>query len=161
MCLSYKRIVLPDELEQFYALDREIFGAQDALPAEYLLQKSVWAYWILLGNERIGALVVELDATIADTFDGDSVPAPGTVYSVSIGILPQWRRRGHALAAKRWMVTKAPFIDYMTRVVCNMRRSNLPSMLLSIEAGFKQVETRENYYADPVEDSLVYEYVLA
>lgn len=159
MALTYKRIAFPAGLEAFYALDRIIFSNTDPLPASYLGGKDVYAYWIMLSEERIGAVVVECDVTVADTIDQDSVVCPGSLHVVSIGILPAWRRRYYALKCMRWLVTTAPFLEDITRVVYNTRASNFASELLAIDAGFRLTETKTAYYRNPVENSLVYEYL--
>lgn len=157
MDLSFQRIVFPDEMHAFLALDRAIFGEADPLPEGYWLDPGVESYWMLLGKKRIGILAVELDVTVADTIESDSVPSLGTVYSVSIGVLPRYRRKGFAFAAKRWSLTEAPFLKGRSRVVCNVRESNLPSLNLSLKAGFQRVGVKPAYYQNPVEASIVLE----
>lgn len=161
MDLSFQRTVFPEEMHAFLAFDRAIFGEADPLPEGYWLDPSIEAYWILAGVKRVGILAVELDVTVADTIESDSVPSPGTVYSVSIGILPRHRRKGYALAAKRWSVNDAPFLVGRSRIVCNVRESNEASKQLSLKAGFQYVGRKSAYYQDPVEDSLVLEYVIS
>lgn len=158
MDLSFQRIVFPDEMHAFLAFDRAIFGEADPLPEEYWLDADIEAYWIVAGTKRVGVFAVELDVEVADSMEDDSVPSPGTVYSVSIGIMPRQRRKGYAIAAKRWSMTEAPFLRGRSRIVCNVRESNEASKQLSLKAGFRCVGRKPAYYQDPIEDSLVLEH---
>lgn len=162
MDLSFQRIVFPDELHAFLAFDRAIFGEADPLPEGYWLDPDVEAYWIVAGAKRVGTIVVELDVTVADTIESDSVPSPGTVYIVSIGVVPRQRRNGYALAASQWSVTAAPFLEGRSCVVCNVRESNIASKQLFLKAGFQCTDgAKPSYYQNPVENSLVLECAIA
>ena len=73
----------------------------------------------------------------------------------SIAVAPEWQRQG--LARALWGALVAELIaPGVTVVHLEVRAGNLPAQALYRKLGFAESGQRRGYYADPVEDAVLY-----
>ena len=74
----------------------------------------------------------------------------------NVAVSPEVRRRGIADALMRDVMAGAKKKD-VTRILLEVRRSNVPAISLYAKYGFELLGLRKNYYDAPVEDALILE----
>lgn len=94
----------------------------------------------IAGNEMVGFIA------------GDARRAERTGWILTLGVLPQWRRKG---IARELLETCEQQMD-MPLVKLTVRRNNLSALKLYEEMGYQQVDIWSRYYRDG-EDGLVLE----
>lgn len=76
-------------------------------------------------------------------------PQPGSLFIVTAGVAPEFRRRGFGREQKRWQIEYAQEQGFAMVVTCS-RRSNNPIIALNLGFGFKIREiSPDDYYSDP------------
>jgi ribosomal protein S18 acetylase RimI-like enzyme len=151
------RLALPEEVSILCDLERKIFGESDGFVTPDLWE-GVEAFFIIHGQEIVGSIAFQHNADIGESYDDDCVVCEGTLYLISIGIVPEWQGKGIGTRAKEWELAYARSKRY-NRVVANTRLSNKISIHLHLKYGFKVTRIVSNYYEDPTEDAVVLEYL--
>lgn len=132
------------------------------LPHELPFPPSVWreqpieAYWIIVNNTKVGLIATESNFEPGENYEADSWPAPGSLYLILIGLVPEWQGKGLGRVGMEWLKAHALSRGF-SRVVSNLRTDNTPSMKLHLRSGFSGVDVRKDYYSNPTEDSPVLE----
>lgn len=83
---------------------------------------------------------------------GDIKRSEGAVWIATIGVLPEYRRRGTGAA----LLQSVEAGTNLPRIKLNVRTSNLPAIRLYEELGYRHSNTWYSYYQDG-EDALIYE----
>jgi ribosomal protein S18 acetylase RimI-like enzyme len=146
-------------LERILCFERLLFPEHPLLDPEFWRQDSIHVHAIEANGTMVGYLAVELDAEPGDTEDSDSVHAEGSIYVITIGIVPEMRRKGIGYAARLWMGHRAPFLQDGKRIISTVRTSNLAAQRMNQKVGSTLLGPSPTFYADG-EDALVYEFVI-
>lgn len=129
------------DIRALHALEKACFG-QDA-----------WPYLELLGLLTLPG-VVRLKASagqqMAGFIAGDARRAEHTGWILTLGVQPEWRRRGIAQA----LLQACERHMRMPQVKLTVRRSNTPAVNLYQKLGYTQVDIWSKYYHGG-EDGLV------
>ena len=131
------------DINQLRELDRICFD-KDQWPLLELL-----AVLTLPGIIR---LKVDVDGVMAGFIGGDIHHSEGIGWVTTIGVRPEYRRRGIAQALM--IACDEAMAQQVVRL--SVRRSNLGAQKLYTELGYKFVEVWHNYYSDG-EDALIME----
>lgn len=75
---------------------------------------------------------------------------------LDIYVEPEKRRQGLAERTLREWLAKLP---PKTKVILEVRASNIPARNLYKKLGFTELYQRKNYYSNPTEDALVLQYI--
>jgi ribosomal protein S18 acetylase RimI-like enzyme len=131
------------DLNQLRELDRVCFD-KDQWPLLELL-----AALVLPGMVH---LKVVINGRMAGFIGGDTHQSDGVGWITTVGVLPDFRRRGIArsllLACEEALATSA--------IHLSVRRSNLDAQRLYVDLGYKYFDVWKRYYADG-EDALIME----
>ena len=148
--IEFRRVIVPDEIDDLCELDRRIFHAY---PAD-LFTPEEWAefesYWMMVDGKIVGC-----SAFIRDT-DYDDRPRPGCLHIMSTGVLPEFRRRGFGLKQKQWQIDFAKRQGFRV-IVTNTRESNVAMLQLNLKLGFAIREVAPHFYYEPDEPAVVME----
>lgn len=131
------------DLNGLRQLERACF-AEDAWPLLDLL-----AVLTFPATVRLKATVGE---QLAGFIAGDVRTSDGIGWITTLGVLPEYRRKGIARA----LLTACEGMISQPRLRLSVRRSNTAAQLLYRQAGYTQVDVWHNYYAGG-EDALVLE----
>lgn len=131
------------DLNQLRELDRVCFE-KDQWPLLELV-----AVLLLPGIIRLKA---DVDGVMTGFIGGDTHRSEGVGWITTVGVRPEYRRRGIARAL---MVTCEEQMK-MPAVRLSVRRSNLEAQKLYADLGYKYFEVWKGYYSDG-EDGLVME----
>ena len=131
------------DLNQLRDLDRICFE-KDQWPLLELV-----SVLILPGIVR---LKVEIDGTMAGFIGGDYHKSEGIGWITTIGVRPEYRRRGIARA----LMVACEQIMNIPSIRLSVRRSNLQAQKLYADLGYKFYEVWTAYYSDG-EDALIME----
>lgn len=116
-------------------------------------------FFVVLGEniaEPVGSIAFVPNLTIGKSWDEDA-KSPGTLWLVSIGILPEFQGRGIGTDVMRWATSWFRELGFH-RLTSNFRVSNLNSRSLHKKCGFQFAEVVPNYYHDPTEHAQVVVY---
>ena len=147
--------VKPEELALLCELDVTIFGS-DAFDSPEDWEDDLRTYFILADSRIVGSLALRHDTEVGGHYTTDYLVRPGSLYIVSIGIVPRFQKCGIGTRVMQWIV------DYghqqkFHRIVSNARSSNYPSTKLHTKCGFKVTRLIPEWYEDPTEDAAVLE----
>jgi len=78
---------------------------------------------------------------------------PGAIDIHNLAVHADYRRRGIARALLQRVINQAK-VQSITRVMLEVRKSNLPAQKLYESAGFSVTAIRKGYYSDNDEDAL-------
>lgn len=79
-----------------------------------------------------------------------------TVDILSIVIKEEYKKRGIATKLLQFIFE----LENISKVMLEVRRSNIPAQRLYEKLGFNNIYTRKNYYPDNHEDALIYEKII-
>ena len=148
MNIEFLRATLPGDIPALVAMDAQIFAAY---PAD-LFTPDIWedldTYWMLADGQRIGCSAFVTNA------NADLHPAPGCLYIMTTGILPEFQGRGFGTQQKAWQIAFARE-RHFTRIVTNTRESNARMIALNQKFGFRQIQLVPAFYPEPEEASVV------
>jgi ribosomal protein S18 acetylase RimI-like enzyme len=148
--VEFRRVIVPDELELLFDIDRRIFSA---FPAD-LFSAEEWAefesYWMIVDGTIVGC-----SAFLRDT-DFDIEPRPGCVHIMTTGVLPEFRRRGYGAKQKQWQIEFAKQQGFEV-IVTNTRASNVAMIELNLRMGFQIRGSAPHFYFEPDETAIVME----
>ncbi len=148
--IEFRKVVVPDELEQLFDVDRRIFAP---FPAD-LFSAEEWAefesYWMIVDGTIVGC-----SAFLPDT-DFDVEPRPGCLHIMTTGVLPEFRRRGYGAKQKQWQIEFAKQQGFQV-IVTNSRESNLAMIHLNLKMGFQIRGSSPHFYVEPDEAAIVME----
>jgi ribosomal protein S18 acetylase RimI-like enzyme len=148
--IEFRKVIVPDELEQLFEIDRRIFSA---FPAD-LFSAEEWAefesYWMIVDGMTVGC-----SAFLRDT-DFDIEPRPGCLYIMTTGVLPEFRRRGYGAKQKQWQIEFAKQQGFQV-IVTNTRASNAAMIELNLKMGFQIRGSSPHFYFEPDETAIVME----
>ncbi len=148
--IEFRKVIVPDELEQLFEIDRRIFSA---FPAD-LFSAEEWAefesYWMIVDGMTVGC-----SAFLRDT-DFDIEPRPGCLYIMTTGVLPEFRRRGYGAKQKQWQIEFAKQQGFQV-IVTNTRASNAAMIDLNLKMGFQIRGSSPHFYFEPDETAIVME----
>ena len=126
-----------------WRLERACFG-RDAWPMPDVLGALAWPGAVRLKAEAGGKLVAFAAA--------DVQPAQGLAWITTIGVHPNYRRRGLAVGLMRECERRLK----AGRIRLTVRAGNLPALQLYRKLGYEQVELWRKYYSGG-EDGVVME----
>jgi ribosomal-protein-alanine N-acetyltransferase len=118
--------------------------------------EETWLRALAAPDETDGVRRTALLAEVAGARVGfalASVVGP-TVELESIGVAPDWQRRGVGSQLLADLVARLQ-AEPIEELVLEVRASNAAAQGLYARAGFATAGRRRNYYRDPVEDALV------
>ncbi len=148
--IEFRRVIVPDELELLFDIDRRIFSA---FPAD-LFSAEEWtefeSYWMIVDGTIVGC-----SAFLRDT-DFDIEPRPGCVHIMTTGVLPEFRRRGYGAKQKQWQIEFAKQQGFEV-IVTNTRASNVAMIELNLRMGFQIRGSAPHFYLEPDETAIVME----
>jgi ribosomal protein S18 acetylase RimI-like enzyme len=148
--IEFKKVIVPDELELLFDIDRRIFAP---FPAD-LFSAEEWAefesYWMIVDGTIVGC-----SAFLRDT-DFDIEPRPGCLHIMTTGVLPEFRRRGYGEKQKQWQIEFAKQQGFNV-IVTNTRASNIAMIELNLKVGFQIRGTAPHFYFEPDEAAIVME----
>lgn len=148
------RRVRSEEIDLLCKLDVQIFE-NDAFDTPELWE-DLETFFILANKVIVGSIALRPNTGIAENFDADYLPQTGSIYIVSIGLLPAWQGRGIGKQVMQWIIEYARKNNF-TVIVSNIRASNIRSILLHQGAGFRIARLILGYYNEPKEDTVVLE----
>ena len=125
------------------ALEKVCFG-HDAWPLIELM--GVLAFPGVVRLRAVG------DGKLVGFIAGDSRRKDNTGWILTLGVLPDWRRKGIAKA----LLGKCEEQLHMPQMKLSVRRSNAPAIQLYENLGYKQVDIWSKYYQGG-EDGIVLE----
>ncbi|HEY9584055.1 MAG TPA: GNAT family N-acetyltransferase [Candidatus Paceibacterota bacterium] len=144
----------PDEVKILCELDVQIFE-NNAFDAPELWE-NLETFFILADKFIVGSIALRHNTGMADHYDYEYLPETGSIYIVSIGLLPAWQDRKIGKQGMQWIIAYARKNNF-TRIVSNVRASNIRSILLHQGAGFRISQLIPEYYEEPKEDTVVLE----
>lgn len=118
--------------------------AQDSWP--------LWDLVAVLTLPKIVRLKAAVDGKMAGFIAGDPQPREKLGWISTLGVFPQFRRKGIAESLLARCETELDF----PRIRLSVRRSNEPALRLYRKAGYQMVDVWRKYYHDG-EDALVLE----
>jgi ribosomal-protein-alanine N-acetyltransferase len=131
-----------------------VMALAEALPATPHWPRSVYETAVDSGGRpgRVVLLAHAPDGSLAG-FAAASWSGPEAELE-SIGVAPQWQRRG---VARRLFRRMAGLLQERGAdvVFLEVRASNQPALNLYISLGFAETGRRRGYYADPPEDAIL------
>jgi ribosomal protein S18 acetylase RimI-like enzyme len=132
-----------DEIRSLMIFDRKAFREypDDWFDREYWSVCESW--WMIVDGKKVGCCAFEHGAR-------------GWLYITTTGILPEFRGVGLGSLLKGWQLAYARQRGFK-RIITNTRKSNVAMIGLNRKFGFKIVQTKANYYRDPVEATVVME----
>jgi GNAT superfamily N-acetyltransferase len=147
--IEYKKVAVPREVDRLCEFDRRIFHQ---FPSD-LFSAEEWetyeSYWMLVDGTAVGC-----SAFLRDV-DFDETPKPDSLFIVTTGVLPEFRRRGLGRAQKKWQLQFGRDEGFHCMVTCS-RRSNSAIISLNLDLGFTiRAMSQDNYYSDPDEPAVI------
>jgi ribosomal protein S18 acetylase RimI-like enzyme len=144
------------EIRALMAFDRKVFSPSDRFDSQ--TWRECHAFWLLVRGKRVGccAFAENVDFTEDQSADGTNVPAPGSLYIMTTGILQEHRGKGLGSLMKAWQISYARCHGF-AKLVTNMRQSNTAVIALNKKYGFKRKRISPRYYQDPDEPTIVME----
>lgn len=135
-----------EDIPALVEFDRTLFPREDLFDEEtYGFFES---YFICTEGESVGYLGFARDAGLW-TFDDDEPPyVEGSVFAVTLGIVPKRQGEGLGRAALRCMVDLCREGGYRSVISC-CRVTNVASNALHESAGFRFSYVHEGFYANP------------
>jgi ribosomal protein S18 acetylase RimI-like enzyme len=155
MELSIRRADVKVDAALLARLDRKIFSKADAYNAADFKR----------GDCGTDIWLVEIDSEVAGTIafshniEPDETPAPGTLCITNTALLPRYQGRGIGKVLKAWQLAYAGGAGF-TRLVTCARKSNVASIKLNEQFGFKLYKRITRYYSSPREAAVVLERML-
>ena len=114
-----------------------------------------WPLWDLFAV-LVMPKIIRLKAVVGDRMAGfvagDPQPHEGIGWIATLGVLPEFRRRGIAAA----LLTACESQMALPRIKLSVRKDNESAIKLYRNAGYEMVDTWKNYY-NSGQDALVYE----
>jgi ribosomal protein S18 acetylase RimI-like enzyme len=158
MYTEFRRALLPQERRSLVLFDHKTFSQY---PADWFARDDWNAYetwWMLVDRQKVGCCAF---APYRDFHEelGEArqhTTRRASLYIVTTGILPAWRRLGLGTLLKCWQISYARRHEF-TRIVTNTRRSNQAMIGLNQKFGFKVIRSMPNYYENPRESAFVME----
>jgi ribosomal protein S18 acetylase RimI-like enzyme len=156
MNIEFRKAVVPNEFRSLVAFDHKAFSQH---PSDWFTRRD-WdeceSWWLLVGGRKVGCCAFALHTDLAKDFKKKDPPSRTSLYVVTTGILPGFRRSGFGSLFKAWQICYARHHEF-TRIVTNCRAGNKSMILLNRKFGFKIVRTMPNYYEDPPEPTVIME----
>lgn len=134
-----------DETDLLCKLDEIIFGEEDGFTTPDLWE-GLETFLIFNEGAAIGSIALRHNTDVSEQgYEDDYIERAGSMYLVSIGVLPEWQGNGIGKVAMAWLV------DYgreqgFERIVSNARSSNQRSINLHVAIGFRITKTIPNWY---------------
>jgi GNAT superfamily N-acetyltransferase len=150
MNISFRKVKVPDEIEELCKFDRKAFAN---FPAD-LFDPEDWArydsYWMIVDGQTVGC------SAFVHNVDYDEQPRPHCLFIVSTGVHPEFQGRGFGTEQKKWQIEYARQYGFEV-IVTNMRDSNARIIRINKKLGFVPRESVPRYYSDPEESAIVME----
>jgi ribosomal-protein-alanine N-acetyltransferase len=112
----------------------------------------IWDLFAVLVMPKIIRLKAVVNGRMAGFVAGDPQPDEGVGWIATLGVLPEFRRRGIAAALLSTCESQLPF----PRIKLSVRKDNESAINLYRGAGYEMIDTWRNYY-NSGQDALVYE----
>lgn len=158
MNTEFRRAIVPKEIRSLVLFDHKAFHEYpgDWFDRRYWEACDPW--WMIVDSRKIGCCAFEPHVDFQEDIreDRKNPHLRGSLYIVTTGILPDFRRRGFGDLLKRWQLLYA-WRHGFTRLVTNTRKGNRSMIELNKRFGFKILRTTPNYYEDPPEPTIVME----
>jgi len=141
MSVAIRSAVL-DDVPAIFALERQTAGA---------------AHWTAQQYQKLmvsGAVLVAEEAGRLCGFIGAQAVA-GEWEIENVVVAAEWARRGIGTQLVGALIEQARR-EAATAILLEVRESNLAAQGLYEKRGFRKVGRRRTYYADPVEDAILY-----
>ena len=145
------------DAEALSALDRRIFPPGDCF-ADLTWWGDCECFWIIVDGQPIGSIALGLDMEFSRSWDEDN-PSPGSMYLISVGILPEFQKRSFGSVAMQWLIHYARSKGF-ARISTNCRKGDVGSLRLHKKFGFRVVDEVSDYYRNPVETAVVMQLIL-
>ena len=161
MRVEFRRVALPDEMRSLLLFDRKTFSPVDRFPASYW--KVIESYWMLVDGVKVGCCGFEKHVDFTDEAGDESdylERRKGSLYISTTGILPKYQHMGFGQMLKAFQVAHAKRRGF-ERLVTNARGRNAAMIRLNEKFGFRVVRVIPEYYADPVDSTVVMELCLS
>jgi ribosomal protein S18 acetylase RimI-like enzyme len=157
MHTEFRRALLPQEIRSLVLFDHKAFAQY---PADWFDREDWNTYdpwWMIVDHRKVGCCAFAPYVDFQEELgEGGQHPLRASLYIVTTGILPAWRRLGFGTLLKCWQISYARHYGF-ARLVTNTRKSNQAMIRLNQKFGFKVIRTTPNYYESPREPSLVME----
>jgi ribosomal protein S18 acetylase RimI-like enzyme len=158
MHTEFRRARLPQEIRSLVLFDHKAFAPY---PADWF-DREDWrtynSWWLLVHRRKVGccafAPYVDFQEELGE--GGPQPPHQKSLYLVTTGILPAWRRLGLGTLLKAWQISYARRHGF-TRLLTNTRKSNQAMIRLNLKFGFQVTHSMPDYYQNPREPTLVME----
>jgi ribosomal protein S18 acetylase RimI-like enzyme len=158
MHTEFRRALLPQEMRSLVLFDHKTFFQY---PDDWF-DRDDWnvyeAWWLIVNQRKVGCCAFATYRNFQEELGEvrQQTALGTTLYIVTTGILPAWRRQGLGTLLKCWQISYARRHEF-TRIVTNTRKSNQAMIGLNRKFGFKVIRSMPNYYASPLEPALVME----
>lgn len=118
--------------------------------------KTYDSWWLIINRRRVGCCAFAPYANFAEEIEegGPQLPPQTSLYIVTTGILPAWRRLGLGTLLKCWQISYARRRGF-THLLTNTRESNQTMIHLNEKFGFQVIYSIPDYYERPREPTLV------
>jgi GNAT superfamily N-acetyltransferase len=158
MRIEMRPVDLATEAEAISEMDKKIFLPSDAFddPARW---EGYECFWIVVDGQVAGSVALAPNRDFGGSWEKDTL-CPGCLFIVTTGILPEFQRRGVGSFVKAWQIDFAKRNGF-ARISTNFRKSNLGSLRLNTNFGFKVVDEVPGYFSDPDEPTIVMELELS
>lgn len=110
------------------------------------------AFWIEVDGTVVGSAGYWQDVGLWT--DDDPPASPGTLFLVTLGILPEHRRRGYAGMTVRWFVEEGKRLGSKT-ILSSHRYQNAGIIRIMRKHGFTTRYVMPDFYQGPPDDALV------
>ncbi len=131
------------DLNELRKLEATCFG-EDSWP--------IWDLIAVLTLPKIVRLKALVEGKMAGFVAGDPHPREGIGWVATLGVLPEYRRKGIAAA----LLEQCEQDLQLPRIRLSVRRTNEPALALYRRFGYQMIEVWRNYYHSG-EDALVLE----
>lgn len=156
MHTEFRRALLPQEIRSLVLFDHKAFAPY---PADWFDREDWKTYdpwWLIVDRRKVGCCAFAPYANFQEEL-GEGGPHPrASLYVVTTGILPAWRRLGFGTLQKSWQIAYARRHGF-TRLLTNTRKSNGAMIRLNQKFGFQVIRSTPDYYENPREPTLVME----
>jgi ribosomal protein S18 acetylase RimI-like enzyme len=152
MITEFRQAVVPKELRSLAAFDHKVFKKPDWFPLGAWREYESW--WMIVNRTKVGCCAFEHHVDFLEDIGEANSRREGSLYISSTGIAPRFHGMGFGTLLKAWQVAYARHHRF-TRIVTNMRESNLAIIRLNQNFNFKVIRTTPGYYGDPREPTVV------
>jgi ribosomal protein S18 acetylase RimI-like enzyme len=158
MHTEFRRALLPQERRSLVLFDHKAFSQY---PADWFTRDDWNAYeawWMMVDRRKVGCCAFAPYGDFQEELGEARQQAArrASLYIVTTGILPAWRRLGFGTLLKCWQISYARRHGF-TRLLTNTRKSNQAMIGLNQKFGFEIIRSIPGYYENPREPTLVME----